>query len=56
MSGGVRARAGIMPGVSGDLWWTMPVLAGQLILLTVLLGLAAAALATGWHATRTSTV
>ena len=31
MSGGVRARAGIMPGVSDDPWWAMPVLAGRLI-------------------------
>src|SRR5450755_1614678 len=31
MRGGVRAGAGIMPGVSNDLWWAMPVLAGRLI-------------------------
>ena len=31
MSGGVRARAEIMPGVSDDPWWAMPVLAGRLI-------------------------
>jgi len=31
MSGGHPAGAGIMPGVSDDLWWAMPVLAGRLI-------------------------
>src|SRR5260370_1139330 len=31
MSGGARAGAGIMPGVSDDLWWATPVLAGRLI-------------------------
>ena len=31
MSGAGRLGAGIMPGVSDDLWWAMPVLAGRLI-------------------------
>ena len=31
MRGGVRAWAGIIPGVSDDLWWAMPVLTGRLI-------------------------
>src|ERR1700733_13261686 len=31
MRGGVLGWAGIMPGVSDDLWWAMPVLAGRLI-------------------------
>ena len=28
MRGGTRVPTGIMPGVSDDLWWAMPVLAG----------------------------
>jgi N-acetyltransferase len=31
MSGASRLPTGIMPGVSDDLWWAMPVLAGRLI-------------------------
>ena len=31
MRGGARAGPGIMPRVSNDLWWAMPVLAGRLI-------------------------
>src|ERR1700733_11591017 len=31
MRGGVLGWAGIMPGVSDDLWWAMPLLAGRLI-------------------------
>ena len=31
MGGGTRAPTAIMPGVSDDLWWAMPVLAGRLI-------------------------
>jgi RimJ/RimL family protein N-acetyltransferase len=31
MSGGTQGPAGIMPGMSDDLWWAMPALAGRMI-------------------------